>query len=261
MITMGKRRSKVIAFKEQRTPLRPRPSKLEHITLLLCGSGSGGHIKPMVILPLKKRPVFSPAVEQFYHIYTGNSSGWMNEESLSWWIENCFYPHIYYLRIEHQNDSPAILILDGHSSRNNLPIRKYLEEYGISILFLPSHASHILQPMDLSVNPAYKHYFGKSFTYDPNLTAHEKRERILSASRLALSHALCLDTVMQGFKLTGIAPFNENLIKNSPYIHQIPVDNIEIKKKRKRAPPPAFIDPNTINNWINRNDVRDEQEI
>lgn len=252
MLSIGKNKTKVIIFGEHKTPVRRRPTRLQHITLLLCASATGRAMKPMVVLPLKNKPQFSDQVERYYDMYTGNSSGWMNEESFKWWLDNCFLPHVDKVRSELQIDSPVMLILDGHSSRNNIDVKYYYENYSVTFLFLPSHASHLLQPMDLSVNATYKNYFGKNYRHEPNLDAQQKREQLLYSSMLALSHALCMDIIMKGFKQAGIVPFNENVLESSPYVHNNPEVESPNANRRIREPPPAFISPYTINNWARK---------
>jgi hypothetical protein len=82
--------------------------------------------------------------------------------------------------------------------------------------YLPSHASHLLQPIDLSVNST----FAKKYDHDQSICAHERRESLLCATRRALSLALC----------------NEG---------------------QRRDPPPAFVNPLTINNWTKKSSANE----
>lgn len=48
-------------------------------------------------------------------------------------------------------DFPVLLILDGHSTHTkNLEVIDYARENGVSLLCLPPHCSHRLQPLDVS---------------------------------------------------------------------------------------------------------------
>jgi hypothetical protein len=44
-----------------------------------------------------------------------------------------------------------LLILDGHSSHISIDFLIYAVEHNIAVLCLPSHTSHILQPLDVGL--------------------------------------------------------------------------------------------------------------
>jgi hypothetical protein len=114
---------KLLYLVNKKTILRPRPSKYDHIMMLLCCSAIGVHNQSLVVLPLTNHPTDLDIVEQFYHIYVGNNSGWMNEVNLTWWIENCSYPQFFKLGIKLNTHSNPILIADEYLSANDLDTR------------------------------------------------------------------------------------------------------------------------------------------
>ena len=54
-----------------------------------------------------------------------------------------------------------ILLLDGHSSHVPTDFMYEYEINNIKLIYLPSHSSHVLQPLDLSVFSLIKSYYQK----------------------------------------------------------------------------------------------------
>jgi 4-hydroxybenzoate polyprenyltransferase len=247
MISIGSDLSKVIVFTDQPPPCRIKPSKLEHMTLMLAGCPSGYSMKPLVILPLKRMPELSFPVQIRYNFYVGNPTGWQNEESLHFWINSYFIPQIQEMREIHKIHRPALLILDGHSSRNNINLEKLWLEHQIAISLIPPNTSHILQPLDLSVNSMLKMELGKKYKYIPNQTAQQRREHILSCAIRPLTKALCEDTVITGWERSGLYPLNPIRFRTSTYVKTTP--NATSNQERKRPPAPIVTNPMNANNW------------
>ncbi|MFO0006726.1 MAG: hypothetical protein ACK559_36975, partial [bacterium] len=55
---------------------------------------------------------------------SGSESGWINGIILNVWLTNIFIPHVNTVRMETQQNSPALLLLDNHSSRESIDIGK-----------------------------------------------------------------------------------------------------------------------------------------
>jgi hypothetical protein len=50
----------------------------------------------------------------------------------------------------------ALLLLDAHSSRANSATLEALSAADIDCVTIPAHTSHVLQPLDLTVNGTFK---------------------------------------------------------------------------------------------------------
>ena len=60
----------------------------------------------------------------------------------------------------HEDDSPVttcILVLDGHGSHITIDVIEFAK-LSVYLLCLPSHTSHILQPLDVSVFKPFKSF-------------------------------------------------------------------------------------------------------
>ena len=49
------------------------------------------------------------------------------------------------------------MILDSHTSHTTLELRVMAEQYNIHLYTLPSHLTHVLQPLDVGIFQLYKH--------------------------------------------------------------------------------------------------------
>jgi len=72
-------------------------------------------------------------------------SGWMENCSFEDWFSNVFVAETIHL------NGPNLLVLDGHKSHLTAEIVKKARLNKVSIVCLPAHATHILQPLDVAV--------------------------------------------------------------------------------------------------------------
>ena len=254
MITIKEDERKVVVMKGTQAPIRTKSAKLEHTTLLLGGSATGFAFKPLAILKLTCDPVFPKEVTDAFD-YTGNDSGWMTCDIMSNWINQCFLPQLEKLRQKHGGQRyPALVMMDNHSSRNKINFQELKEMHNVTFLFLPPNASHLLQPMDLSVNPDFKCRLRKKFHLVDDEDAFSRKIRLLLTADNALQWSLNKDCVKTGFRKAGLVPFNESIYDNSNMVlidHNIINLPQNINKKRKRG---ARFDQNIITDNPQSND-------
>jgi hypothetical protein len=58
-----------------------------------------------------------------------------------------------------------LLILDGHISHVSMEVVQVARRAGLDLLTLPSHTSHALQPLDVSIFKPFKQFFGQYRDY------------------------------------------------------------------------------------------------
>jgi hypothetical protein len=99
--------------------------------------------------------------------------------------------------------------MDGHSSHCSEPFETYARKNNIIPLWLPSHFSHILQPLDVacfsSVKKRYRRGVKMLARDGQNHVDVDDFLRIYAAAR---PHALSNSNIESAFKATGIFPFN-----------------------------------------------------
>jgi len=83
-------------------------------------------------------PYLNERVKEYFH-YTGQPSGWITGDILKSWFEKRFLEQISMRRQKYGQECPVLVILDNHSSRGSIDIRKMRDEHGIHFLFIPPH--------------------------------------------------------------------------------------------------------------------------
>jgi hypothetical protein len=103
----------------------------------------------------------------------------------------------------------------------------------IHLLYLPAHASHLLQPLDLApfsvVKSRYRDAIRALSALDD--AAPIKKERFVALYNLAREEGLSERVIRAGWKATGLCPYNPKLLLYSSQI-----------TGRPSTPPPADLD-------------------
>ena len=206
---------KVVGEKGAKNILRLASDTKEQITVLACVSASGEFAKPLVIFPGKKMPRinFADANPNFYDVaYTEN--GWISSEAFFTWFTSLFHE-----RIKESVPHPIIVFMDGHTSHINMPISEYCKTNNIILYCFPPHASHILQPLDVSVFGPLK----KRWNKEVNAFTAKYRVSLTKKSFFTVFDPAWMDAKQRmhgvsGFRKAGLVPFNFNNIDLSKMI-------------------------------------------
>ncbi len=78
-------------------------------------------------------------------MFNTSQSGWMEEQTFYAWFTQLFIQKVADI------NGSKVLFMDGHNSHISLRIIDAAIENNIHILCLPSHSSHLLQPLDVGV--------------------------------------------------------------------------------------------------------------
>ena len=176
-------------------------------TVLSCVSAAGYVVPPMMIYPRKTQVPDKMREGAFPSTFFKSSeSGWVNSELFVEWF-------LFFLK-SIPPARPVILIQDGHGSHVSIELIEIARENDVCLLCLPSHTSHILQPLDVGVFRSFKSNFNKACAN--YMKAHPGRvvtaEILASMVGQAYPAAFTPVNVLSGFKKTGIYPFNPSSI-------------------------------------------------
>lgn len=225
-------RVKVVVPRDMPYPKKRAEAAVDcHITLVLCVSADGTHLDPTVILPLKTFPKDCIDMAGAYN-WAGQKEGWITEHLFEQWVRLVFIPHLEKIR-ENKDmwDEPALLFLDGHSSRSSPQALEWLSLNNVVTVTIPGHTSHILQPMDTGINGAFKNALRKYKRFDKGATASDKRRAILSAALHALHDAFYPEIVKRSWKQSGLWPWSPGTILDDPNL----VSQAEVEPKPKSS--------------------------
>lgn len=237
MINLGQNNKKVAVFHNQPNPVVFDNGKLEHITLLFCVSAASVFMKPLAILPLKCMPDLPEDIMSNFDI-TGNDSGWITGEILKNWVENQFVNEVKRLRNFYRKDEPALVLLDGHSSRNSIDLEFMWQQHRIAFYLLPPHSSHLIQPLDRTCNGVFKTFLQNDCHLELTDNTHERRIKVLRSAATCADTALSSYYNMRGWRHAGLEPYNPDRILLSGLVknNKLPkVEEEEPKKKKRRT--------------------------
>lgn len=211
---------KIITSRGSKNVYKMTPDSKEQVTVLCCADAAGKLSKPYVIFP-GVRPKFNFEGVNPDDYYVGNSpNGWMSADCFFGWLANCFYPSV-----QDTVEFPIIIFMDGHTSHINVAVAEFCAQKNIILYCFPPHASHMLQPLDVSVFGPFKKHWNNS------LDEFGRKFKGLSMSRTHFFPVFqkCWEkavespgNVVSGFRKCGLVPFNveavdfDRLIKPPP---------------------------------------------
>ena len=178
-------------------------------TVLSCVSASGFMLPPMMVYPRKTCVPDKFKEGAIPNTLFGNSeSGWINSKLFLEWFA-FFIKNIPPVR-------PVLLVQDGHSSHISIELVEMARANDVTLLCLPAHTSHILQPLDVGVFKSFKASFNK--TCGNYVRQHPGR--VITTDVLASMVAQAYPTsftpvnVLSGFKKAGVYPFNPSEVND-----------------------------------------------
>lgn len=134
----------------------------EMITVLIGGNASGAKTPPLVMYPYQRLPssIVKDVPESW--AFGRSSNGWMTSETFYEYITNCFYPWI----VKNEIVLPIVLFVDGHASHVTYHLSQFCKDNQIILIALHPNATHLIQPMDLSVFRSLKvHWYDAAQSY------------------------------------------------------------------------------------------------
>ncbi|XP_041921544.1 uncharacterized protein LOC121685206 [Alosa sapidissima] len=139
----GSSRKRVLCGKGQKTVYAQQVTTREHVTVHCCVNAAGEAIPPFVIFA-KCLPSTAYGLEGPTNaLYGVSGTGYMDSELFLKWLEH----FVKYARQER----PLLLFMDQHDTHVGTRVVDFCRANQIEVACLPSHATHVLQPLDVSV--------------------------------------------------------------------------------------------------------------
>lgn len=109
---------------------------------------------------------------------------------------------------------PLLLLLDGHSSHFEPKTIQFAKDNDVVIFVLPPHTTHECQPLDVSFFGALKRHWQQSCHqfYQANHGVVISKLNFCKVFKPAWLKAICPTNICNGFKKSGVFPFNRNAI-------------------------------------------------
>ena len=210
--------------------LEPAPPEPTHITAFCVNSLLA--VKPpllVIVTDLKKVPNELKKFVSSGKIWlASSSSGWMDRHVFLGWAINFVNWLVHYRTTLSSSvaSKSALLVLDGHVSRE-CPAALYLfAAANIKCVILPSHCHHMLQLFDEALASPLKRRFtnlfndyikNKNYTIENNSAATLRN--VIVHALVEAWDAVCVQcNVSAGATQVGINPVNPGVVRASPYV-------------------------------------------
>lgn len=202
------KKTKVVGLRGYAATRTTATSGKENTTVLFASNAAGGKGPPFIIF--KGKNIWSEwTSEKAYPgtLYYATENGWIETNAFEQYIAKSFIPMI------NNKEEPTLLIYDGHSTHVQLSVIEKAKENNITIIKLPAHSSHLLQPLDLAVFKAFKDRWDEKMVKWQRLHIGEKLPKKEFAVLIGeVWENLDPQIIRNGFKKGGIHPFNRDVI-------------------------------------------------
>ena len=133
-----------------------------------------------------------------------------------------------------------LLILDGHDSHHSVDFQKYCQDNNIVTLCMPSHSSHLLQPLDVGCFGPLKKAYGREIEHLIRCSiTHVSKTEFFSAFYAAHEAAMTRSNIEGGFRGAGLVPLDPESV----------ISKLDVQL---RTPTPAAEEVGLPDPWVSK---------
>lgn len=186
-----------------------------NVTVLLSINATGDtFIPPLFVFGRKKLAEELKKDAPEGSIFACEKSGWITCNSFLLWLK------MFITRVNPTKESPALIILDGHSSHKELKVILYAREHNVHMISLPPHTTHKLQPLDRTIMRPFKAAYNEACArwmqkYRPLKIAQRDIASLVNTAFMAVCR---MELAKSGFACTGLYPLNKGIFSDLDYI-------------------------------------------
>jgi len=112
------------------------------VTVICAMNAAGSYLSPFMIFPRKRMLDILMKGSPPGSVGVASPSGWTNGDLFIDWLSH------FVREVKCSKSDPCILILDGHQSHKTLQAIDLARDNGITMITLPPHSTHKMQPLD-----------------------------------------------------------------------------------------------------------------
>ena len=206
-------------------------------TVVTCVSAAGLSIPPMIIYPRVRLAEGLKSGAYPGTLFVCSKKGWITQDLFRDWF------HFFISSIPPTR--PVLLIFDGHSSHITLELIQLAQEHDVHLLCLPSHTSHLLQPLDVGVFKSLKSAFNKAckryMAENPGCVV--RSENLASLLAHAWPQSVTPVNIISGFRKCGIHPLNPGVIEDR---QTVPSEAVGGKVVQEEPDSPTLSSSNSV---------------
>jgi len=209
LMTVQSKTSKVFALKGRRQVGSLTSAERGVLsTFAVCMSAGGTFIPPFIIFPRQRMKAELQDGAPPGTAFACHTSGWMQSEIFTQWFD-------HFLKFaKPSKEDPVLLILDGHATHTkNLDFIEKARNNYTTVVCIPPHCSHKMQPLDVSFMGPFNTYYVQAIerflrNNPGRLVTQYQVSRLLGEAFLL---AATPTIAVKGFRKCGIVPINRNV--------------------------------------------------
>jgi hypothetical protein len=215
VVTRSKRVFSKRLYEEGKLRSMIQEGNREWITLLACICAHGSHLEPALIYESASGSIQDSWLQAFNPddrraCFAASPTGWTNNNIGLAWLKQVFDPSTK----EKAGRSYRLLMLDGHGSHLTMDFIDYCDRNRILAIY-PPHSAHTLQPLDVvmfkPLSSGYPHEVSRFVERCQGLTSMSKRD-FYPLFMAAWEASFKETTILRSFEVTGLLPFNPEVI-------------------------------------------------
>ena len=225
----------------------------EWTSLIECVSATGEKLKIWIIFKAKiiqKR--WYEALEEGGYIAVSDK-GWTDSELCYEWLTKSFDPTTR--QYMENPDQYRLLLFDGHDSHCTSEVIEHCLQNKIILLCLPSHSTHLLQPLDVGIFGPLAQSYRKHLEEDCRLSEYyidiseyyiDKMD-FIQINQLARQESVTSHNITSAWRKSGLIPYNPSIVlRQLPQYHEAeppsrpPLTPFRNHTLRKDMPAQAF---------------------
>ncbi|XP_015910948.1 uncharacterized protein [Parasteatoda tepidariorum] len=214
-ITTVHKSRKIIAMKGEKQVSQVTSAERGTLVTMCCGiSAIGTSIPPFLVFPRVHVKEIMTRGGPLGMQAAAHPSGWMTAENFQ------LYLHHFIKFSKCSKDKEVLIILDNHESHISVKGLQLCKDHGITLLTLPPHTSHKLQPLDKTVFSPFKMFYNSAAS-DFMIMHPGKPITIYDIPHLvgrSFSKAFTPENIQSGFACTGIWPLNSDIFSESDFL-------------------------------------------
>jgi hypothetical protein len=197
----------VVTSSERRgKPNLAQPGDREWVSVIQSINSRGEAIPPFIIVAGQYHLAnwYEDSALPKDWVISTTHNGWTTNEKAVDWIQH-FEKHTQ----PQTRGAYRLLILDGHESHHSTAFELFCKDHKIITLCMPSHSSHILQPLDVSCFGPLKKAYGREIEglMRAHIT-HITKADFFPAFYTAFKAAMTRENIHGAFRGAGLIPFN-----------------------------------------------------
>ena len=200
----------VLIPKEQKEAIIVQDGKRDWVSVIEAISAGCKNLPAFLIFKAKfLRQDWMNALTDKQAMICVSDKGWTDSELAMIWLKEHFEP----LTRPATPETYRLLILDGHESHCSIEFIEFSVEHKIILLVLPSHTTHMLQPLDVAIfGPLSQAMTQAREDHTRNNGMWVSKEDFVKMYEWAKEQAITPENIRAAFSATSIEPWEPRVV-------------------------------------------------